>query len=200
MSGAAVNPFGYFVLNSLWLFGGAKAALKFRRALRQPRESQEAILFSVLRQNAGTRYGRTYRFHRLHTIRDYQNAVPIIGFDALTEEIAAIKAGRHGVLTEEPVLALERTSGSTAAAKYVPYTARLLREFQAAIGPWMADLYCHRPEMLGGGAYWSVSPLASGPELTEGGLPVGFADDAEYFGGFGRRLLARLVITPPQLP
>jgi hypothetical protein len=195
-----VNPFGYFVLNSLWLGGGAKAALKFRRALRRPRESQEAILVSVLGQNAGTRYGRTYRFHRLHTIRDYQNAVPVIGFDALTDEIGAIKAGRQGVLTEEPVLTLERTSGSTAAAKYVPYTARLLREFQAAIAPWLADLYFHRPEMLGGGAYWSVSPLASAPELTEGGLPVGFADDTEYFGGFGRRFLARLVITPPELP
>jgi hypothetical protein len=195
-----MNPFGYFALNSLWLSGGAKAALKFRRALRQPQRSQEAILFSLLRQNANTRYGRTHGFHRLQTIRDYQDAVPVIGFDALAEEIEAIKAGQPGVLTEESVLALERTSGSTAAAKYVPYTARLLREFQAAIGPWMTDLYCHRPAMLGGGAYWSVSPLASKPELTSGGLPVGFADELEYFGGFGRRLLARLLVTPAELP
>src|SRR5207248_6173448 len=93
-----------------------------------------------------------------------------------------------------------RTGGSTSASKYIPFTASLQREFQAAIAPWMADLYGRRPRMLGGGAYWSVSPLAPAPEVTEGGLPVGFEEDSEYFGAFARRLLARLLLTPRQLP
>src|SRR5262249_35033923 len=33
-----------------------------------------------------------------------------------------------------------------------------------------------------------------------GGLPVGFEEDSEYFGPFARRLLARLLLTPRELP
>ncbi|MGH7774863.1 MAG: GH3 auxin-responsive promoter family protein [Candidatus Binatia bacterium] len=186
--------------NSLWLASGLKAARVFRRALREPRKAQEAILMSLLLRNANSSYGGRYSFHRLRSIRDYQDAVPIVSYDSLEQEIEAIKRGRQGILTEEPVLMLEKTAGSTAASKYIPYTASLKREFQAAVAPWMADLYSHRPKMLFGGAYWSVSPLATGREVTEGGLPVGFEDDTEYLGTWERRLLSRLLLTPKELP
>jgi hypothetical protein len=124
----------------------------------------------------------------------------MVTYDALVEEVEAIKGGGQKVLTEAPVLMLEKTSGSTAAAKYIPYTIRLKREFQAAVAPWMADLHGRRPKMFFGGAYWSVSPLAAEREATEGSLPVGFEDETEYFGSFERRLLRRLLLTPPELP
>jgi len=42
-------------------------------------------------------------------------------------------------LTEEPVLLLEPTSGSTSAKKLIPYTRGLQREFSSAIGKWLWD-------------------------------------------------------------
>ena len=155
---------------------------------------------SLLRRNASSDYGQRYGFKGIRSAREYQNAVPVVNYEALREQIEAIKCGRQGVLTEEPVVMLEKTSGSVAASKYIPYTASLRREFQAALAPWMADLFGHRCQMLCGGAYWSVSPVASKREVTEGGLPVGFDEDTEYFGPLQRRLLARLILTPRELP
>ena len=50
------------------------------------------------------------------------------------------------------------TSGSTAAAKLVPFTADLRGEFTTAIDAWLVDLFMARPALMGGPAYWSISP------------------------------------------
>jgi hypothetical protein len=194
------DTLGFLVTNSLWLASGARAARAFWRALEEPRKAQEALLFSLLRENAATIYGRGHGFARLRSVRDYQDAVPIVTYDDIEPEIDAIKRGIPGVLTQEPVLMLEKTSGSAAAAKYIPYTASLRRQFQIAVAAWMADLYIHRPRMLSGGTYWSVSPLAREREVTAGGLAVGFDADTEYFGAVERWLLERILLTPPVLP
>jgi hypothetical protein len=194
-----IDALGFSVVNSLWLTSGASAALAFRRALKNPRRAQEVRLLSLLRENSATKYGERYGFRRLRSVREYQDAVPIVTYDSLEPEIDRIKRGEKNVLTREPVLMLEKTTGSTTAAKYIPYTASLKREFQIAVAAWMADLYRHRPRMLCGGTYWSVSPLATKREVTEGGLPVGFDDDTEYFGGVERWLLERILLTPPDL-
>ena len=189
----------YFGANSLWLAAGWRQTRAFRRALNNPRAVQQARLFAVLKQNARSAYGRRYHFERVQTIRDYQEAVPVVTFDSLENEIEAIKQGRQGVLTEEPVIWMEKTTGSTGASKYIPYTASLKREFQAAVAPWMADLYRRRARMKFGGSYWSITPLAEAREITEGGLPVGCADEREYFSALDRRLLDTLSLMPREL-
>lgn len=189
----------YFLANSLWLAGGLARTRAFRRALSNPRAAQLARLFSLLRENARSQYGRRHRFDRIKTIDHYQAAVPIITYDSLEDEIEAIKRGRQGILTEEPVTWMEKTSGSTGASKYIPCTAGLQREFQAAVAPWMADLYGRHPQMKFGAGYWSITPLAEEREVTEGGVPVGCADEREYFSALDRRLLDFLILTPPEL-
>lgn len=77
---------------------------------------------------------------------------------------------------------VEKTSGSTSAAKFIPYTATLRLQFLRALAPWMIDLYNTYPELTEGRAFWSVSPLAQARERTRGGLPIGFEDDRDYFG------------------
>lgn len=188
------------VPNLLWLGSALPAAFRFRRALADPERAQIALLRNVLRRNRGSEYGRRYGFERIRSAREFQEAVPVVTYEVLREPIEAIRRGRQGVLTEAPVLMLEKTAGSGGAAKYIPFTAALKREFGAAVSAWVADLYWRRPRMLGGGAYWSVSPLAAEREVTEGGLPVGFEEDTEYFGRVERALLARLILTPPELP
>jgi hypothetical protein len=176
-----------------WLAHGRGSARAFARALANPERVQERLLLKLLRRNAGSRYGRRFGFSSIRSFREYQARVPIVGYDDLREEIAAIARGVPGVLTEEPVLAMESTTGSTAATKLIPYTASLLREFRAALYPWMSDLYTRHPELRRGRAYWCITPVAAAEQRTPGGLPLGLQDDAAYFGA-GSRFLRRLML------
>ena len=188
----------YLAAHARWLTAALPRVLAFRRALRRPRRAQEAVLARILAGNASCDYGRRHGFAGVRSLREYQDRVPVVRYEDLAGDVAAHAYGRPGVLTSEPVVAFEKTTGSTAASKHVPYTASLLRELQSAVLPWMADLYRRRPALLLGGAYWSVSPLAAGAERTPGGVPVGFEDDLQYFGALGPAL-ARVMLAPPGL-
>jgi len=190
---------GFRTLNGLWLATQRRAHRAFQAALAHPAEVQAAGLRDLLRRHAGSAYGRRFGFARIRTVRDYQDAVPIVSWDDLAPWIGAIARGERGVLTSEAVLVFETTGGSSGGAKYVPYTAGLLAEFRRALAAWMVDLYRHRPALTAGGAYWSVSPAARAREVTPGGIPVGFEDDAQYFGPLERWALRRLILTPPEL-
>ena len=93
-------------------------------------------------------------------------------------------AGEPRVLTTAPVRVFERTSGSTAANKLVPYTDRLLAEFppQRGRGCTICTRRCRR--CAARPATGRSRRLPAQPERTAGGIPIGFEDDTEYFGPF----------------
>ena len=100
------------------------------------------------------------------------------------------------MLTRSPVRSLEVTSGSSAAAKRIPYTAAMQAEIRRAIAPWVFDLYKSRPRLALGCAYWSISPLKMDEEQDGGAVKVGFEEDAEYLGGFWKRLVDSTLAVP----
>jgi hypothetical protein len=170
-----------------------------RRAQDNPAAAQAALLDRMLRANASSAYGREFAFSQVRTAREFQSAVPIVSYDQLRPWIERIKAGEHSVLTDEPVLMLEKTSGSSTAAKYIPYTASLRREFQRAVRAWMFDLHAREPKMMHGTAYWAITPLAREREVTAGGLRVGFENDTEYLGATERFLLRKILAVPEEV-
>lgn len=182
-----------------WLAAGASDAARFFAALHDPRASQEAILFDTLRANAATDYGRRFGFGAIASVAEYQRRVPIVTYDDVEADILRVAGGEANVLTTEPVTMFEKTSGSTAAAKYIPYTESLRRQFTGAVSAWMHDLYGARPGLGEGSAYWSISPLAAERERTSGGLAVGFEDDRDYFAGDARDALGELLALPPSV-
>jgi GH3 auxin-responsive promoter len=170
-----------------------------RHAEKNPATAQAALLRWLLRANASSAYGRKFGFSRIRTAREFQSAIPVVGYDDLEPWIERIKAGEERVLTDETVLMLEKTSGSSTAAKYIPYTSTLRRQFQRAVGAWIFDLYAHKPELVFGTAYWAITPLAREPEVTSGGLRVGFENDTEYLGTAERLLLRRILAVPEEV-
>lgn len=186
----------YQVANLLAAIGHVRAAREFQAALREPEAAQRRILARILQANAGSAFGRQHAFSRLKAPGDYRLAVPPADHDALSPWIDRALRGEAGVLTAEPVLVFEKTSGSTRAAKYIPYTASLRAEFQRATGAWLFDLWRAFPGIRLGGAYWSVSPAGREREITPGGHPVGFADDTEYFDPLTRWVLNQLLVVP----
>jgi hypothetical protein len=185
--------------NASLLLSFAPGSTRFSRALKQPDAAQRERLFSILRRNANCAYGRAHGLARVQSVGDFQAALPVATYEDLRPWVERILGGEDNVLTSDPVRLVERTSGSTTAAKYIPYTAGLFAEFQAALAPWLWNLYTTHPGLLRGTAYWQVTPLARAPERTRGGIPIGLGAEASYFTALQQRALARVVSVPAEI-
>jgi hypothetical protein len=185
--------------NSLWLAGCLAETARFRGALKRVESEQQGLLKRLLAENAATEFGRAHGFSSIHSVREYQERVPLRDYQGFREWVERIGARQPSVLTREPVRLLEPTSGSSGAAKLIPYTASLQREFQRAIRSWIADLFLHDPNLLSGQAYWSVSPATMADARTPGGIPIGFEDDTAYVGGWQRWLVQSAMAVPSAL-
>jgi len=185
--------------NASLLLSFAPGSTRFSRALKQPDAAQRERLFSILRRNANCAYGRAHSLARAQSVEDFHAALPVVTYENLRPWVERILGGEENVLTSDPVLLVERTSGSTTAAKYIPYTAALFAEFQAALAPWLWNLYTTYPGLLRGTAYWQVTPLARAPERTRGGIPIGLGAEASYFTPLQQSALARLLSVPAEI-
>jgi GH3 auxin-responsive promoter len=194
-----LRPLFYRALNAVPLAGFRRAANEFDAALAIPEEVQRNLLLNLVRKNQGCAFGKQYEFASISTVREYQERVPIVTYDDLEPWVERIKQGERAVLTSEPVLAFEKSSGSATAAKYIPYTQTLRKQFQSALAPWITDMHRAFPGIARGSAYWLVTPLSRGREVTEGGIPVGFESDTEYFGPIQRWILRKTMAMPPEL-
>lgn len=186
-------------LNHLILSGFRSATREFEHALAEPEQRQRQILLQLLHRNANSLYGKKYGFASIRSIQEYQQRVPVVSYDDVAPWVERIKTGEAGVLTSDPVLMFEKSSGSASAAKYIPYTRMLRAQFQAALGPWITDMYSSFPGLDGGSAYWLVTPLSRQRETTVAGTPVGFENDAQYFSPVARWILGKVTATPPEL-
>jgi hypothetical protein len=187
------------IANGVWGAASLSAWQRFGQALRDPAAAQEQVLRRYLRENAATAVGRKFGFSSIGSIDDYQSRVPISTFDSMDTFVQRIAGGERNVLTCDPVRRLVPSSGSTSAAKLIPYTATLQREFSKAVDAWIADLYLRRPRLMLGPAYWSITP-ATAPERpfvdAQSNVAIGFEDDSAYLGGV-RGALTRAVMAVP---
>ncbi len=179
-------------LNLAWAISRRSSVAKFHEALRDPARAQERWLRDFLRANEGTAYGRAHHFREINSVADFRSWVPIEDYESLTPWIERIEEGQREVLTREPVLMLERTSGGVKGPKHIPYTQGLLNDFGAATGPWLDDLALTFPKLFTTRQYWSLSPASRDPEVTRGGLRIGLEDDTEYFDAATRFAMKRL--------
>jgi hypothetical protein len=183
--------------NSLWFLSNLPDSLAFHLARRNVADTQQKLLRHLLQRNAETEFGRRYDFASIRSATEYQARVPLSTYEDYHNSIQRMGEGQPHVLTQEPVLLLEPTSGSTAATKHIPYTATLKAEFQRAIAPWVVNLFSHYPDLLLGQAYWSVTPVTRRDERISGGIPIGFEEDSAYLGGWQRHLLQAVLAVPP---
>jgi hypothetical protein len=183
-------------VNSLWQVSCYPAWWKFKRAAGGVESTQYNLLKDYLGKNKDTKYGMRYGFERIDSVSSFQKNVPITTYDDYIEEIDEIGNGSANVLTSSPVRMFEPSSGSTAPSKLIPYTDQLQREFQAAISAWIYNLFQNYPELKGGPAYWSISPLTEGRKYTPGGIAIGFEEDSVYLGRLGKVLVDPLMAVP----
>ena len=153
---------------------------------------QTDYLLKLLHKNADTVYGEKYGFADIKSYEEFAETVPLTTYEDYEAYIEEIGKGKKGVLTKEPVLLLELTSGSSGGKKFIPYTKALKQEFQKGIKPWLYNIYDQVEGVCQGKSYWSITPVTAGKSYTEAGIPIGFEEDAEYFGGIEQEIMKRL--------
>ena len=183
-------------LNTAWMLKCARERVLFARACRRVRQTQADMLRHILRANEDTWFGRRHGFAKIDSPRAFQDQVPLATSADYAPLVQRIALGETRVLTAEPVLLLEPTSGTTGGEKLIPYTASLRRQFQRGVSAWIADLFYHRPAVRAGRAYWSISPSLGPPRRSPGGLPIGFDEDSAYLGFFEQFALRKLLVVP----
>ena len=183
--------------NSLWRLSCEPARRRMKQALANPGEAQSRVLRRLLEKNNQTVFGRKHGLQSGMSIADFQQAVPVRDYDEFLPWIEQMKNGQRNVLCHDPTLAFEKSSGSTAAAKYIPFTGGLRSEFQEAVRAWMGDLLGRHPSAAKGPAWWLISPLRHPQEVTACGIPVGLPGDDEYLGPCERWIASWLWAVPP---
>lgn len=177
----------------------AAGAARLRAAWAAPEAAQRAALAELLRANAGTAFGREHGFADIDDVATFRRRVPIRDHDGHRRWIDRVAAGEANVLTADPVLCLEETSGATSAAKLIPYTQALLDDFRAAALPWLDAALAHGPQPPRGTLYVALSPATRAARASAGGVPIGLPSDAAYLGPQLGAALLGLLAVPPEL-
>lgn len=167
--------------NAAWIASSLPSALAFRANLHRAAEVQERVLLRILRSNASTAFGCAHDFASIASVRDYQQRVPVRTYDEYVE-----LRGDARALTASAITHHETTSGSSGAAKRIPYTHALRDEMQRAIAPWIVELAKTQPAAFAGEAYWSVSPVANADATP----------DEEYLGPLRAKLVRAVQAVP----
>jgi GH3 auxin-responsive promoter len=176
------------IANWLWKKLCQPAQRRMTHAVKAPQQAQHAVLSRILQQHASCAYGSNYGLKGGMDYATFKKILPVITYDELAPWIERMKLGEREVLCNGEILAFEKSSGSTASAKWIPFNQGLRNEFQEAVRAWMGDLHQRNPSLTGGRAYWVVSPLQHAEQKTAGGTVVGMANDDEYLGWWERKL------------
>jgi hypothetical protein len=180
-----------------WFASTLPAYRAFLKASRNPEGSQMAILKQILAKNSSAAYGRQHDFAHIRTYADFIK-LPLCNYADISRFIERIARGEKNVLAAEDVLSLVPTSGTSNATKLIPYTNTLLREFQAALEPWIASLFLSRPGLLFGKHYWVTTPHTPPDSIKQSAVKIGFMDDSSYLNRFQRLCCRRLMCIPPE--
>ncbi len=92
-------------------------------------EVNRELLFSLLKENENTEYGRKYGFKNIKTFEDYKNKVPLTTYDDYAEYVEKIEKGNKNILSSRNTEHFALSSGSAGEPKRVPMCAEAAELF-----------------------------------------------------------------------
>lgn len=105
---------------------------RFVQKTRQPLAAQEKFLREVLQAHQNTVLGREYDLSEIKTIDQFRDRVPVLPYASYEPYTERIAKGEPNVLTPDPVVYLNLTSGSTGKSKLIPVTKRFQNSLRRA--------------------------------------------------------------------
>jgi len=146
---------------------------RISKLLDDPMKAQREVLDRIVRENAGTTFGKRHAFDAIRTIEDYRDRVPVQEYEALRPYVEAEMERGEQALTAEPPQWYARTSGTTGKPKDIPLTPSHLAALKRIQEASVAFQYRTCPEGFGGGIVVIVSPPEEG--TAPNGKPYGSA-------------------------
>ncbi len=150
----------------------------------------------LLETHSDTAFGKAHDFRSIRSAREFREAVPPMNYEMYRSWIQRAADGESGVLACGAPLGFERTSGTSAGAKWIPVTDGLREEFGRGLAGWFHGWRRRCPAVFDGRAYWALSPPGFKPETSACGLPVGMDSDAAYFSDDIGGALADWLVVP----
>ncbi|HEX8577573.1 MAG TPA: GH3 auxin-responsive promoter family protein [Flavobacterium sp.] len=95
---------------------------KTQKWARNPVQTQEKVFQDLIRQAAGTQFGRDHNFNSIKTVQDFAKQVPVRDYEQLKPYVEKIVKGEENILWKGKPLYFAKTSGTTSGAKYIPLT------------------------------------------------------------------------------
>jgi acyl-CoA synthetase (AMP-forming)/AMP-acid ligase II len=139
----------------------------FVRKTRQPMAVQEQFLQELLQVQQGTALGQQLGLGEIRTIAQFQEQVPIWSYAEYEPYTQRVAKGEPNVLTADPVVYINLTSGTTGKQKMVPVTRRFNRSLGKpnAVSLGFA-VEAMRSRSLGSGKAAGSKPLEFGKVLS----------------------------------
>ncbi|MGL5065556.1 MAG: GH3 family domain-containing protein [Microcoleus sp.] len=135
----------------------------------------------------------------INSVADWPR-VPVVGYDRLEPWILGDRTshGNRSSLTPERILFYEKTSGSSGAIKWIPYTKSLRKSFNQMFCVWAHDLIQNGPEFSTGKLYACISPQLEPPDSSSKNF-LTLQDDLNYLDGWLHCLLRPWLVMPEKL-
>jgi hypothetical protein len=140
---------------------------------RRPGETQKNYLLRLIRKNENTHYGKKYAFSSIGCEKDFQNNLPVVEYSDIETYINEIKMGHRNVLTSDPVLMFNMTSGTTALPKYIPITRQGLKRTGRLMRQWLSHAVSDHPSLLKNALLSITGAAVEG--RCDSGIPYGSA-------------------------
>ena len=148
--------------------------VQFEAACREPEAVQAAMLFTILRKQADTGFGRDHHFADVATVADFRRNIPIAPYEYVAPYIEKVTKGdTRALLADRRVHMFALTSGTTASRKLIPVTDDYLAAYRRGWNMWGVKMYRdHRGRRI---AMRPIVQLGGDPEeyRTEAGIPCG---------------------------
>ena len=154
---------------------GQKALQRFRLDTKQAVQCQREFLREVLDAGKDTLFGKKYQFSGIGSIRDYQAAVPITGYEDYRTYI------EQGIPTGNTCSYYSVSSGNTGKAKQIPVSQEATRAYETfacdAIYGMINEYYAGQsPEQIHG----KIFQTGEFRKREVHGLPAGIRSSAVY--------------------
>lgn len=83
-------------------------------------KNQEELLLSLVNTAQKTLFGREHDFENIHSVKEFQDRVPVADYEDLKPYIERVKKGQSNILWTETPEYFAKTSGTTSGSKYIP--------------------------------------------------------------------------------
>ncbi|MEG0925683.1 GH3 auxin-responsive promoter family protein [Chryseobacterium sp.] len=102
------------------LIWAKKHVQKTEEFKKNAEKNQDDLLISLVSTAQKTLFGREHDFENIHSVKEFQDRVPVADYEDLKPYIERVKKGQANILWTETPEYFAKTSGTTSGSKYIP--------------------------------------------------------------------------------